>query len=529
MKFVTIYAASAALISSSSATAIPNDFRARCSGLAREYRPADRSVKVLVSEFMAKGTPFTNPDVHPTCSWTPPKVTVDLCRVRMNVTTSDTSNVYVEAFLPTEWKGKRFLMTGNGGLGGCTAYDSMMFGVESGFATLGHNNGHLGDTAVPFLNRPEIVKDYSYRALLKAISVGKDATSYLYKTDIRKSYYMGCSTGGRQGLKAAQQFPQEFDGIIVGAPANNFNNLMSNQGHQYKIMGKPSDPTYLNDDQWKAVHDSIMKHCDGIDGVLDGVIEDTMKCIPRPEDLLCRPGQTWASDKCLTTTQVGAVRLMYEPFYGKNGTFLYNRLSPGSETEAIRNITSQYIWDWMRYAIYGNPSFSPDDFSVDTADDANRADPFGVSTWEDLTKTKAAGTKVLQYHGLADGAISPESSYRYYEHVSRSMGLPSVDLDKFYRYFPVPGLGHCGGGSGAWYIGNGMRFNDQNPDRPLSQEGGVLTRMVKWVEEGVAPERLTGRSFKDNGKMVEKDHCKWPSQNFYKGGDPDLKESWGCK
>ncbi|KAK6338611.1 Tannase and feruloyl esterase [Orbilia brochopaga] len=528
MKFVAICAASAALISTSSATAIPNDFKTRCSRLAHDFHP-DRNVKVLVSEFWAKGTPFKNPENHPTCNmWNPAKVTVDLCRLRMNVTTSETSSVTVEAFLPADWKERRFLMTGNGGLGGCTAYDQMGFGAAMGFATIGHNNGHLGDTGVPFLNRPEVIKDYVYRALVTATDLGKKATSHFYQTDIKKSYYMGCSTGGRQGLKAAQQFPQKFDGIIVGAPANNFNNLLSNQAHQFKLMGKPGDPTYLNKDQWVAVNKVVLEQCDGLDGVLDGVIEDPMKCIPRPEAALCRPGQTWESHRCLTGAQVGAVRRMYEPFYSSNGTLLYNRLSPGGEIDPIRYGTSGYIFDWVRYAIYSNPAWSPDDFSLATADDVNKADLYGVSTWEDLTKLKAAGTKLLQYHGLMDGGITAENSYRYYEHVSRSMGLPSGDLDPFYRFFPIPGLGHCGSGDGAWYIGNGFSLNTELDASPL-QNGGVLMSMVKWVEQGIAPERITGRAVKENGKMMVKDHCKWPSRNVYKGGDPDLKESWGCQ
>ncbi|KAF3905675.1 Tannase [Orbilia brochopaga] len=527
MKFAALYAASAALISTSSATAIPSDLKTRCSRLAGDYHP-DRNVKILLSEFMPKGAPFSNPDPHPTCNWTPAKVLVDLCRLRMNVTTSETSSVIVEAFLPIDWKERRFLMTGNGGLNGCTSYDQMMFGVSLGFATLGHNNGHLGDTGVPFLHRPEVIKDYVYRALLTATNLGKQATAHFYQTDIKKSYYLGCSTGGRQGLKAAQQFPQEFDGIVVGAPANNLNNLFNWQAHEYKLIGKPGDPTYLNKDQWAVVGNLILEQCDGLDGVMDRVIEDPMKCIPRPEAAMCRPDQTWDSHKCLTSAQVEAVRQAYEPFYGNNGKFVYHRMTPGGEVDPIRLATSGYIWDWIKYAVYSDPNWSVDSFNLTTVDDVNKADLYNVSTWEPLTKLKAAGTKLLTYHGLMDGGISAENSYRYYEYVSRSMSLPSSDLDAFYRFFPIPGLAHCGTGNGAWFIGNGMGFDD-DMSAPALQEGGVLMSMIKWVEQGVAPERITGRAKKQDGKMKVKDHCKWPSKNVYKGGDPDLKESWGCQ
>ncbi|EWC43689.1 hypothetical protein DRE_01576 [Drechslerella stenobrocha 248] len=420
MKFALVYAASAALTPSLAAAAIPRDFFNRCGSLVRDFKPAP-FVRVELSEALAKGTPFVSPDTHPSCLRHVPKTyTSDVCRLRFIISTSGSSSTTVEVLMPVDWKGQRFLMTGNAGLGGCVPYHSMIDAAALGFATVGHDNGHQGDTAEPFLNRPEVVKDYVYRSLQSATTVGKVAVAYFYKGAARKSYYMGCSTGGRQGMKAAQDFPEEFDGIISGAPAINLNNLFSDQGRHRKNMGAPGSPTFVSVEQWAAVNELVIKQCDHIDGVLDGVVEDPFKCTPRPERMLCRQGQTWTSHKCLTSAQVSAVRRAYEPFYNSTGGIIYPRLVPSSERQAFRNnsTTTEYMWDWFRYAVYNNPNWSPDDFSISTAEYSNKVDLYGASTWKDLTALKAQGTKLLMYHGLQDGLISAESSYQYYEHVS---------------------------------------------------------------------------------------------------------------
>ncbi|KAF3909952.1 Tannase [Dactylellina cionopaga] len=537
MKVSSICAVSAVIFGSGAAATQYSNFERQCSQLARTFRP-DENTAVLLSEFVPKGANFTNPDNHPTCQKSTPYATVlaDMCRLRLNLTTSTTSSVLVEAWLPVDWneKGRRFLMTGNGGLGGCMPYSDMKVPVALGFATIGHNNGHTGDTGVPFFNRPEVITDYLYRALFVATKIGKKAVNQFYRRPITKSYYSGCSCGGRQGLKAAQEFPEEYDGIVAGAPANDQGNLLSAYGHYYKALGKPGDPTYVNQEQWLAVHKLVVSQCDGLDGVLDGVIEDPRACHPRPEAIICSAGQTWASHKCLTSAQVSAVRTLYEPFYGNKGKLIYPRMNPGGELLASRAIVASgkgplYTEDWFRYVIFNNKSWSIDtDFTLDAIEYSNERYT-EIKTWDDLTKMKAAGTKLLMYHGLQDGLISSENSYRYYEHVSRSMSLPSEQLDEFFRYFPIPGADHCRDGDGAWYLGGAAQFvipGIQNVDI----EGGVLMSMVKWVEDGIAPERIIARNIAQDGKEHGiKAHCKWPMKNVYVGGNPAAKESWGCQ
>ncbi|EPS39346.1 hypothetical protein H072_6843 [Dactylellina haptotyla CBS 200.50] len=534
-RLYTLFGSIASLPSLTAATNIPAGFSARCASLAQNFHP-NHQTTVLAAELLLKGSNFTNPSPRPECIIANPILLVNVCRLRVNVSTSSTSSVIFEAWMPTDWerKGKRFVMTGNGGLGGCIAFDDLNYLSYLGFATLGHNNGHDGDTGLPFYKHPEVVKDFAYRALLTATKIGKKAVNQFYQQTLKKSYFVGCSSGGRQGLKAAQDFPEEFDGIVAGAAGANWNNLMSSVSYYWKYVANENKPLVLTAEQWTAWRDEVIKQCDLMDGVKDSVIEDPRKCHPRPEARLCAPGQTWESNKCFTGDQASVLRKIYEPFYGNNATFLFPGFMPGDETTTslwFATNAPPYTVDWYRYAVLNDETWTvEEDFNLDAVDYANKVDLYNISTLKDLSKLKATGHKLLTYHGLADGLLSAENSDRYYESVVRRMGLPSSKLDSFYRYFPIAGLGHCAGGNGAWYVGGANQFSSAPATgTTVDPEGGVLLSMVKWVEEGVAPDRILGRGFSADGQTtLTKDHCKWPLKNTYLGGDPAKKRSWGC-
>ncbi|KAK6526019.1 Tannase and feruloyl esterase [Arthrobotrys megalospora] len=509
-------------------------FQDDCAVLATTFDYQD--AEVLLSTYVTAGTNLTFPE---SASNTCPKFIVtlaDMCRLRLNHTTTSTSSVIMEAFLPVNWasSGKRFLMTGNGGLGGCLAYNDMVMGAKLGFATIGHDNGHAGDTGAPFLNRPEVIADFVWRALYQAGKVGKAAVNHFYSgIGIRKSYYMGCSTGGRQGMKAAQEFPGEYDGILSAAPAIGSIGLGAIDAKAYFTFGPPGSPTHLTLQQWNRVHQMVIDQCDGIDGVLDGVLEDPMKCQPRPEALLCGPGQNWASHQCLASQQVNSVRQFYEPVYGNGGKLITPRMQPLTREFLgypliYGGIPSRFAQHWYRYALYSDPNWDlATDFTLDVVDDDLR-DVYGLDTYKtDLSDQQGNNTKVLMYHGLTDGLISSENSYKYYDDVSRAMGLKSDELDEFFRFFPVSGLDHCSTGDGAWYVGGPLQFTTPGA---LERAGdSALMSMVKWVEDGIAPETLKGRKIVNGAVVSERNHCRYPRKNKYKGsGDPNLASSWEC-
>lgn len=211
-------------------------------------------------------------------------------------------------------------------------YATLAYGSGLGFSTAAANNGHNGTSGLPFLNHPETIADFAYRSVHTGAVVGKQVTRAMYGCHEKKSYYLGCSTGGREGYKEAQDFPEDFDGIVAGAPAFDFNHLIAWSYSFFQYLGTNTSSTFVPAALWKTINAEILKQCDGLDGAMDGIIEDAELCYWRPESLICAKNQT---TNCLTGTQAAAVRKVYEPLYGINGTLLYPRMQPGSELAAV--------------------------------------------------------------------------------------------------------------------------------------------------------------------------------------------------
>ncbi|KAJ6072816.1 hypothetical protein N7467_010901 [Penicillium canescens] len=489
------------------ALASQDAFKSKCAKFADQINIPN--VKVNFAEFVQGGTNLSLPDNPTSCGVFSQVVSVDLCRVAMAVSTSNSSEITLEAWFPEEYKG-RFLSTGNGGISGCIQYYDLAYTAQLGFATVGANNGHNGTSGKPFYQHPEVVEDYAYRSVHTGVVVGKKLTKQFYDEGFDKSYYLGCSTGGRQGFKSVQKFPNDFDGVVAGAPAINLINLFSWSAHFYPITGSPGSETFLTTAEWQIVHDEIIRQCDSIDGAKDGIIEDPDLCRPILETLTCTPH---ASNKtsCLTSTQVNTANQVLAPFYGINGTLLYPRMQPGSEMLAASIMYNgspfPYSEDWYRYVVYENPSWSGKNFTVKDAAVALAQNPYNLHTWEgDLSPFQKSGGKVLHYH---DHAAAPSK------------------LDEFYRFFQISGMGHCGGGDGAYGIGQGLRtYDGTNP------EDNVLMAMVQWVEKGIAPETVRGAKFASGpGSKVEykRKHCRWPRRNVFKGpGNYTDENAWQC-
>lgn len=271
--------------------------------------------------------------------------------------------------------------------------------------------------------------------------------------------------------------------------------------------------------------------CDTIDGVADGIIEDPDLCQYRPEALLCGSNATDTSS-CLTGPQAAAVRDVFSGLYGQDGSLVYPRMQPGSELVASSILYNGspfiYTTDWFKYAVYNDATWDPTTLSVADMAYSAAKNPGNIETWDDLSDFKASGGKILHYHGMMDGLISSDNSARYYNHVSREMNLRSDELDDFYRYFRISGMGHCSGGDGAWAIGN------QGKSRAsLEPDSNALMAIVRWVEEGVAPEKMIGTRWVNGTEALGVDytraHCKYPARNVYTGsGDGKDAEGWEC-
>jgi len=437
----------------------------------------------------------------------------------------------MEAWLPSNWAG-RFLSGGNGGLNGCVNYADLAYSSSLGFSAVATNNGHNGTSGRPFYNNSDVVEDFAYRAMHTGVVVGKQITKDFYGQKHKKSYYLGCSTGGRQGFKAAQDFPEDFDGIIAGAPAVAFNNLTSWSGSFYQATKGPGSPTFLTSQQWATVHADVLKQCDKLDGYADGILEDASICQYDPSGLLC-PAGTTDSSTCLTAPQIQTVKSVLGPLKNGQGDLVYPRLQPGAEILAsfivLNGVPFPYTTDWFRYALYNDPNWDPTTLSTKDYDNAARINPFNIQTWKgDLSRVQKRGAKILHWHGQEDAIISSANSPRYYEHVSKTMGATPAQLDEFYRFFLVSGTGHCSGGEGASVIGQNINsFNSLDPKE------NILMALVNWVENGKAPEKIIGTHWVNGtqslGVDYQRAHCRYPRRNQYKGtGNPKAIDSWEC-
>ncbi|KAL1730623.1 Tannase/feruloyl esterase [Schizophyllum commune] len=497
------------------------DFASDCSAFSDKIDL--ENVTVLSTEFVAAGTNVTLQGVPASCGRPSYQVaSSDLCRAVMNVTTSERSGIRMEAWFPQNYTG-RFLSTGNGGIGGCIQHDDLDYAASLGFAAVGANNGHDGMTGEPFLNNPDVVTDFSWRSLHTGVVVGKQLTETFYGAPHNKSYYLGCSTGGRQGFKAVQDFPDDFDGVVAGAPAVAFTGMIYWSGSLFTVTGTPEDPTFVPTNAWLSIiHDEVLKQCDALDGAADGLLENPDLCNFDVTPLICADGN---STDCLTETQAATVRTLLSPIYDRNGDLVYPRLQPGAEYLAgLATFTGQpssYTQDWYRYVVYNDTTWDPATLSIDDYTVARAQNPADIETYNgDLSAFAAAGGKVLHYHGLVDGLITSDNSKRYYAHVQETMNKQPAELDEFYRFFPISGMSHCVGGQGPYRIGNVAGAAGTTPDE------NVLMSMVRWVEEGVAPEVVRGA---DANGTYWRAHCKWPQTNKYVGpGSYEDESAWQC-
>ncbi|KAH0584774.1 putative feruloyl esterase B-2 [Termitomyces sp. J132] len=443
-----------------------------------------------------------------------------ICRVEFVINTTSTSAVYAEAWLPDTWYG-RYSTVGNSGLDVSIDHGNLDYGASLHFATIGSNNGHDGTVldGRPFLNKPEVINDFAFRAIHVQTVIGKQIVEAYYGSPHQKSYFLGCSTGGRQGTQAALKYPEDFDGIVAGAVPADWNHLVGLGTMLARYVGAPyasASPSFISSALWDVVATEVLKQCDELDGVKDEIITEPDACNFRPEALLCNGDNTTA---CLSNVQVETLRKIYQPLYGIEGQLLFPRPDPGFEaspdSQSILNGTIYPIaGDWFRYTIFNDSSYDFSNFSLKDIALADSINPGGISTFDgDFSKFRDRGGKFLTYHGRRDWLIPSGNSKRLYNLISRTLGMPS--LDSFYRLFLIPGMDHCHNGPGAGIFGQmTIASNVVN-----ASTHNVLLAMVDWVEGGVPPDNVVGLSL--DGQ--QRTHCRYPQTSVWSG------EMWICQ
>ncbi|EME49563.1 hypothetical protein DOTSEDRAFT_68368 [Dothistroma septosporum NZE10] len=460
---------------------------------------------------------------------------IDLCRVVLTVTTSPESEVYMEVWLPdgnSAWNG-RTMTTDNSGVNGCVAFADMQYVTGMGFAAIGDNGGHNSSSfdGSWFEGSNELILDWAGRARHASVVAGKAVVQQFYNQQAAYSYYIGCSAGGWQGMKSAQTYPEDFDGIIAGSSATDFNHLQAWSGRFVQLTGNgTSDPRFLTEANWITVQSAIFAQCDAaLDGVDDGILEDPTIC---DFDYTVLSNSTYG----LTTTQQETVRQVFTALYNTEGNLLFPALLLGSEVDAFRlgqlsGSVQAISEDWYKYAVVNNSNWDALDMGQDDYAKADQLDAYhgNVSGYDgDLSAFQSAGGKLLMYHGMADPLVSEGVVQRYYLKVAQTLGISNSGMDEFLRLFRISGMAHCGvggiSGAGAWMFG-------QN-EAAAAASVNIIDVLQDWVERDSAPDTLRGTKFwydtESLGVQFERDHCRFPYRTTYRSGDYTQPSSWGC-
>jgi tannase/feruloyl esterase len=468
-------------------------------------------------------------------SFTPPGSTNAIanlppfCRVAGAIEPAKDSHILFEVWLPLEkWNGK-FAGVGNGGWAGTISFGALAGQIRRGYAAASTNTGHPAmpgeDMARFAFEHPEQLIDFAYRSHHETARKAKALTQAFYGKAPERAYWVGCSSGGYEGLMEAQRFPEDYDGIVAGAPANNWTRLMAGDLDAVLAVVKDS-ASNLPPSALELLNRSVVTACDGIDGVVDGVLDDPRRCTFDPGALTCAADQ--APGACLTSAQVEAARRVYRGLKDPiSGAQLYPGLAAGSEPLwPNRNPATPFPipiahykwlvfadpkWDWRTFEFTdpaGHQAFLKGESRF--ARILNATDP-------NLRDFRRRGGKLLQYHGWNDQLIAAQNSIDYYESVvsffagrQRDRNEALRDVQSFYRLFMAPGMAHCSGGPGP---------NSFDMQAALEQ----------WVERGVAPEAVVATHSTNGAVDRSRPLCTYPKVAVYSGkGDSNDAANFAC-
>lgn len=386
------------------------------------------------------------------------------------------------------------------------------------------------------LNQPEKLVNWGYRAMHGSITTAKKIIKSYYSKKILFSYYASCSTGGRQGLKEIQLYPDSFDGVVVGAPAWWTTHLQTwtlKQG----LNNPPQNASgHIPASDFTSIVDEMTEQCDPQDGLRDGIVSNPFGCNFDFNRLLCRPGKN--KTDCLTPSQIDVVYKLYSTYWETNQTFVFPGITLGSDASALSSKPSGLGIDFLRYWIYNDTNWNYETFTYKDVLKADEINPGSATANDfDLSPFQKKGGKLIHYHGLADNLIPAGSSQYFYDHVYRTLAPKGVNIDSFYRFFFIPGMGHCMGSARApWYIGGGSQYvTGVTHSVPgfMDRKHDVILAIMAWVENGDAPSDIIATKFGNdtlgNGVESQRRLCPYPRQARYIGnGDPNNSSSWKC-
>ena len=528
---------------------------AKCSAAAMGVPAAGR---VLTAEFVAAGPVPVGPPAPPTA--TAPVPAHCLIRGNINERTGIDGKPYAigyELRLPAAWNGK-FFFQGGGGMDGVLrpAFGIIGSGVtppnalSNGYAVVSTDAGHREEPGPlgPYLFGldPQARVDKGYNAIPTVTAAAKAVIERVYAKAPARSYFVGCSNGGRQAMAATQRYPELFDGVIAAAPAYRVPlAAIDGIGHSKQFMsvapkgddGKPDMGSAVSRSELKIAADAILEACDGLDGVKDGMVQNVAACKFDPMTLACKPGQNSA---CLPEVKAKVLANVYAGTKNAKGEVIYASwpFDPGlaypgwtawkigtakASPPNARNMT--LIAGGVAYVFMVPPETPADlvawsmafDVDKDTqrimkgANGFEAGMEFETATSTDVDKFKAKGGKIIFTHGAADPIFSALDTISYLDQLGTRYG---AEAPNFARLFLVPGMNHCAGG-------------------PATDAFDALVALDTWVEKGTAPDMILAKA--RNTPDVPwpnrtRPLCAHPKVATYKGaGDIEDAASFQCR
>ena len=422
--------------------------------------------------------------------------------------------------MPQQWNG-RLLYQGGGGLNGsvqppigATAVGDTP-ALSRGFAVVTSDSGHEGAVFDAFFFADQqAALDFLYQSIGKVMAVARPLVAAHYGSAIAHSYFVGCSTGGREGMISAQRYPNDFDGIVVGAPAmrTNYSNLATrwvtvalNAAAPKDAQGHPLTAQALSDSDRKLVVNGLLKACDALDGIKDGMIFATRRCAFDPQALQCKGAK---ADTCLSAAQVHAIKRAFAGPKTASGRAVYPGF-PYDTGIGFKGAGIPGLLSGGLSPVGPSPTTTYMDVDAEAAVAHDAREMAGdTDAWTNLSSFKAHGGKLIFYHGLSDPWFSALDTLGYYQRLT-SGNAPSA-LSDWSRLFLVPGMGHCGGGTATL-----DRFD-------------LLTAIVAWVEQGQAADAViaTGAAFPGRSRPL----CPYPQHAQYKGsGESESAANFSCQ
>ncbi len=420
------------------------------------------------------------------------------------------------------WNGRTQGLGGGGCAGISSVNAAMLLAVNSGYVASGTDLGHSGGNCEPGVNADgtynfQFIEDFIRNAIKKQVLYSKSIAATYYGISAAYNYWNGCSTGGRQGYLLAQELGDELDGILANAPAIYWTRFqtaqMWGQIAMKQLVGAAIAPAKL-----AQVAAAGIKACDAADGVTDGIIDDPRTCTFRAASNICGAPNAPAQN-CLTAAEAQAVDNIWDGPRNRRENKIWFGLDRGTDFSILDGTTpfplgvTQFHWDehdqnfdWRTVPLDQYPQ---------VAQDGSRNIADVTDTFKPLDQFKAHGGKLLTFVGGNDQFIYPRGVINYYRQMASRYGRhgePDFDnLQRFYRLFRAPGVGHCGGGAGP------------SPVNPFSA-------LVEWVEHSTPPQSLLasgGSAAPPSGRI--RPLCPYPQTAIYNGsGSTDLASSFHC-